>query len=139
MRKRNRASGRPFLRYELPIILVIALLPEMLMLGLSYFWAKASVEHEMSFLAYATARRIDNILKTTQANLKQVAEQTSGQCSKQAVEFMRDQVFKVLYIREMGIVNDNKLMCNDVNMLNRPSRFPRRNIAALPDTMAKSP
>jgi len=89
-------------------------------LGVSYFWIETNIEHEMSFLADATARRADNILKVTQTNLKQLAEQTSARCDQSAVDFMREKVFKVMYIRETGIVNDNKLMCNDIKLFNPP-------------------
>lgn len=122
MRKRHgrKLTGRIFSRYELPILLLIALLPEVAMLGFSYLWTETSIEHEMSFLADATARRADNILKITQLNLKQLAEQTSARCNQPAVDFMRDKVFKVMYIRETGIINNNKLMCNDVKLFNPP-------------------
>ncbi len=101
-------------------MLFLALLPEALMLAGSYFWIETRIEHEMSFLADATARRADNILKVTQANLKQLAEKTSAHCDLNAIEFMRDKVFKVMYIREIGIINDRKLMCNDVKMFEPP-------------------
>ncbi len=108
------------MRYELPIMLLIALLPVFFTLGLSYLWIETSIEHEMSFLANATARRADNILRVTESNLKQLAEQTSARCDQSAVDFMQDKVFNVLYIRETGIINDNKLMCNDVKIFNPP-------------------
>ena len=122
MRKRHgrKLTDRILLRYELPLMLLIALLPEVFMLGVSYFWIETNIEHEMSFLADATARRADNILKVTQTNLKQLAEQTSARCDQSAVDFMREKVFKVMYIRETGIVNDNKLMCNDIKLFNPP-------------------
>ena len=101
-------------------MLFLALLPEALMLAGSYFWIETRIEHEMSFLADATARRADNILKITQANLKQLAEKTSAHCDLNAIEFMRDKAFKVMYIREIGIINDRKLMCNDVKMFEPP-------------------
>ncbi len=118
MRKRHgrKLTDRILIRYELPIMLLIALLPEVFMLGTSYVWIETNIEHEMSFLADATARRADNILKITQSNLKQLAEQTSARCDQSAVDFMRDKVFKVMYVRETGIINDNKLMCNDVKL-----------------------
>jgi sensor c-di-GMP phosphodiesterase-like protein len=117
---RRKLTDRLILRYELPILLLIALLPEVFMLGASYFWIETNIEHEMSFLADATARRADNILKVTQTNLKQLSEQTSAHCDQAALDFMRDKVFKVMYIRELGIINDNKLMCNDVKMFIPP-------------------
>ncbi|CAG7856542.1 putative cyclic di-GMP phosphodiesterase PdeB [biofilm metagenome] len=122
MRKRHgrKLADRIFLRYELPILLLIALLPEVFLLGASFLWIENNIEHEMSFLADATARRADNILKVTRINLKQLADQTSAHCDQSAVEFMRDKVFKVMYIRETGIINDNKLMCNDIKMFNPP-------------------
>jgi c-di-GMP phosphodiesterase len=122
MRKRNRKriTRRLLTRYELPIIFLIALLPEVLMLGVSYVWTTTNIEQEMSFLASGTARRANNIFKVTQLNLKQLAEQTSARCDQSAVDFMRDKVFKVMYIRETGIVNDNKLMCNDVKIFIPP-------------------
>ncbi len=59
-------------------------------------------------------------LKVTQTNLKQLAEQTSAHCDQLSFDFMRDKVFKVMYIRETGIINDNKLMCNDVKLFTPP-------------------
>lgn len=122
MGKRNKikTTKRLLIRYELPIILLIALLPEVLMLGISFLWTTTNIEREMSFLSNGTARRANNILKVTQLNLKQLAEQTSARCDQSAVDFMRDKVFKVMYIRETGIVNDNKLMCNDLKLFNPP-------------------
>ncbi len=113
MQKRQRRGGkltkRIFLRYELTVMIIIALLPEVLILEVSYLWIETNIEREMSFLADATARRAGNILKVTQTNLKQLAEQTSARCDQSAVNFMRDKVFNVMYIREIGIINDNKL------------------------------
>lgn len=116
----RKLLDRLFLRHELPIMLFLALLPEVLMLGVSYFWIENRIEREMSFLADATARRADKILKVTQANLKQIAEQTKAECDQSAMAFMRDKVFKVMYIREIGIINDKKLICNDVKMFEPP-------------------
>jgi c-di-GMP phosphodiesterase len=122
MRKRNKTkiTKRLLIRYELPIILLIAMLPEVLMLGISYVWTTTNIEREMSFLANGTARRANNILKVTKLNLKQLAEQTSARCDQSAVDFMRDKVFKVMYIRETDIVNNNKLMCNDLKLFIPP-------------------
>lgn len=121
VKKRGRKlSERLILRYELPILLLIALLPEIFMLGASYLWIENSIEHEMSFLSDATAKRADNILKVTQTNLHQLAGQTSAHCDQFALDFMRSKVFQVMYIRELGIINDNKLMCNDVKLFTPP-------------------
>lgn len=121
MRKRNSRMIRRFLiRYELQIILAITLLPVAFLLGISYLWTVTSIEQEMSFLAGGTARRADNILKVTKSNLKQLAEQTSAFCDQAAVDFMHDKVFNVMYIRELGIINDNKLICNNAKLLNPP-------------------
>ncbi|MEQ1486084.1 EAL domain-containing protein [Methyloglobulus sp.] len=114
-------------------MLLIALLPEAFMLGASYVWIETSIEHEMSFLADATARRADNILKVTQSNLKQLAEQTSARCDQSAVDFMRDKVFKVMYIRETGIINDNKLMCNNVKLFKPPVEITNIEQRRIPD------
>jgi sensor c-di-GMP phosphodiesterase-like protein len=108
------------MRYELPIIILLALLPELFMLGFSFLWIETRIEHEMAFLADATARRADNIFKITQSNLQQLADKTKGHCNQAAVDLMREKVFKVMYIRETGIINSNKLMCNDVKLFDPP-------------------
>jgi sensor c-di-GMP phosphodiesterase-like protein len=125
--------GRFFLRNELTIIVIVALLPEIFMLGFSFLWIETSIEHEMAFLADATARRTDNILKITQSNLEQLADKTHAHCDQAAIDFMREKVFKVMYIRETGIINQNKLMCNDVKMFEPPVDITEPEHRRLPD------
>ena len=123
MRKRSNLrikTGRYIARHQLPIILTVALLPEIILLSLSYLWTLSNIEHDMAFLASGTARRANNIFKVTKANLKQLAEHTSAHCDDAAVDFMHDKVFNVMYIRETGIINDNKLMCTNVKLFDPP-------------------
>lgn len=90
------------------------------MLWISYVWTSRQLEREMSFLADATAKRSENILNVTRANLEQLAEHTHSQCTQATLDYMREKVFSVMYIRETGIINDSKLICNNVALFDPP-------------------
>lgn len=116
----NPVQRRLLRRFELPVIILISLLPVMVTVGGSYYWTISQIEREMSFLADATARRSENILKITQSNLKQLAEHTLSQCNSGTMKYMQEKVFSVMYIRETGIVQNNRLMCNNVTLFDPP-------------------
>jgi len=48
------------------------------------------IEHQMAFLADATARRSEKILKLTETHLRQLAGHTSARCDLKALAFMRE-------------------------------------------------
>ncbi|WP_145998664.1 EAL domain-containing protein [Methyloterricola oryzae] len=120
MNRRFRRPRRLLAKHEISLVVLLALVPVFLTLTLSFLWTVRHIEHQMAFLADATARRSEKILKVTETNLRQLAEHTSARCDLNALAFMREKVFSVLYIREMGIINDNRLTCNDIQRFTPP-------------------
>jgi sensor c-di-GMP phosphodiesterase-like protein len=102
------------------ITLLCALIPSVLFLGVSYQTLKHSLFEQMQSNAAAAVERSEAILYSVQKSLDAVANQTKGACDAKSRRAMTQAVFNNINVREMGIVSDARLVCNDEKLFVPP-------------------
>jgi len=96
------------------LLLLLALaLPIALAQAAAWAHARNSVQASLQQLAAATAERTAHLLEATREQLKALALATDVRCDESAVALMRDLVYASPYVRELGIVVDNRIRCTN--------------------------
>ena len=94
-------------------------LPIALAQAAAWAHARRSVQAALHHLASATAERTAHLLEDTHQQLRKMALSTDATCSEPAVTLMRDLVYGSPYVRELGIVVDNRIRCTNFGMLGK--------------------
>jgi sensor c-di-GMP phosphodiesterase-like protein len=92
---------------------LVALLPLALALWLSYVSTVRSIEADMRRFASAALVRSESMFDDAKTTLARVAKQTGGVCNPENIEFMSQQMYASLYMREIGVFDGDTLLCND--------------------------
>ncbi len=115
------------------ITLLCGLLPSVLFLGVSYQTLKHSLFDQMRSNASAAVERSEAILYSVQKSLDAVARQTHGTCDPKSRRAMTQAVFNNINIREMGIVADARLVCNDEKLFVPPVNITNSEHLVIPE------
>jgi sensor c-di-GMP phosphodiesterase-like protein len=111
------------LRKKLAIALAILLaifVPMGIFLWYSYRQAEREIASQIQLLARSTATRTNYILKVAHDELRALANKSNGIANENTVKLMREIVFHVIYLRELGMVKNGQLVCNDYEVFNPP-------------------
>ncbi len=78
--------------------------------------------HERQLVAHARSvlQRTDEIFASTERTLRDVADATGGLCEADEIKILQRATFRSLHIREIGMIEDGRLICTTWGVVNPP-------------------